>query len=256
MVSALGGWTLKSFHGLFLFSDLFFQFVWRVVRFKFRFHETIKQAYSIAIESLPVIGFSLAFVSLMLILEFSFHMKLVLRHDSLVPAFSTVLMLRELGPVMTCLLLTSRVGAGIAAEIGTMKVTEQLDALRLLKVDPIEYLMLPRFFACVLAGVSLSIFSIGVAVLSGASIAWVSLGYSMDEFYNTMFTFTRFSDVVNCLLKGAVFGSIIPLIASYHGFQCKFGSEGVGNAATKAVVHGTLLIITFDFILTYLLYAL
>src|SRR5262245_42596495 len=150
----------------------------------------------------------------MLILEFSFHMKLVLRQDSLVPAFSTVLMLRELGPVVTCLLLTSRVGAGIAAEIGSMKVTEQLDALRLLSIDPVEYLTVPRWIACVFAALTLSVVSLGVAMLGGASIAAVQLGYSVGQYFNTMFIFTRYTDFYSCLAKAAVFGSIIPLIAS------------------------------------------
>lgn len=239
-----------------LFFETFFTAIAKLLTLQFRMRESIVQTYNIAVQSLPIIVFCLTFLSLMLILEFSFHMKLVLRQDSLVPAFSTVLMLRELGPVMTCLLLTSRVGAGIAAEIGSMKVTEQLDALELLSIDPIEYLTIPRWVGCVVAGICLSVVSIAVSIVAGASLAWASLGYSAAQFYSTMFTFARFEDVTACMIKGAVFGSIIPIAASHHGFRCTFGSEGVGNAATKAVVHATMLIIIADFVLTYLLYAL
>lgn len=259
MVESLGRFTIATGEDVFALAALtvraYTGLVMRLVSFRLRFRESLHQTYFIAVQSLPVVAFCLMFISLMLILEFSFHMKLVLRQDSLVPAFSTVLMIRELGPVMTCLLLTSRVGAGIAAEIGSMRVTEQIDALKLLGVDPVEYLTIPRVVGCVIAGVSLSVISIAVAILAGASIAWASLGYSSDQFYQTMFTFARFHDLTNCMIKGAVFGGIIPIIASHQGFRCGYGSEGVGNAATKAVVQSTMLIIIVDFILTYLFFA-
>lgn len=233
---------------------------WAIVRqlctIRFRFRETVDQCYAIGVQSLPVIAFSLTFLSLMVVTEFSFHMKLVLRQDSLVPSFSTVLMVRELGPTVAALLLTSRIGAGIAAEIGTMRVTEQLDTLRLLAIDPVEYLAVPRWCATVFASVTLSIVSLAVAILGGAFLASARLGYSHDEFLNTMFTFTRISDFNACLIKAVVFGTIIPMVAVHHGFRCRPGSRGVGDAATSAVVQGSVLIITADFIVTYLLYAL
>lgn len=238
-----------------LLLESYFAFVLRILTFRIRWRESLRQTYFIGVQSLLIIAFCLTFISLMLILEFSYHMKLVLRQDSLVPAFSTVLLIRELGPVMTCLLLTSRVGAGIAAEIGSMKVTEQLDALKLLGVNLIEYLTLPRLFGCIVAGVSLSVVAIGVAVVGGASIAWASLGYSSEQFYNTMFTFARFEDITHCMIKGGVFGAIIPVVASYQGFRCEYGSHGVGNAATNSVVQSTMLIIVLDFVLTYLFFA-
>lgn len=234
------------------FSKLFFQ----IVRGRFRFHDTVLQTYFVGVQSVPVIAFSLAFIALMMILEFSFHMKQVLHQDSLVPAFSTLLMLRELGPVVTCLLLTSRVGAGIGAEIGTMKVTDQLDALQLLSLDKVEYLVLPRWVACVFACIFLSVIAVAIAILAGAWIASLKLGYTVSEFFNTMFVFARFKDGAACLIKAAVFGTILPLVASFHGLRCKPGSEGVGNAATSAVVHGSIAIIIADFVVTYLLYTL
>jgi phospholipid/cholesterol/gamma-HCH transport system permease protein len=239
---------------------LWLESIWAVVRqistIRFRFRETMDQCYYIGVQSLPVIAFSLTFLSLMVVTEFSFHMKLVLRQDSLVPSFSTVLMVRELGPTVAALLLTSRVGAGIAAEIGTMRVTEQLDTLRLIAVDPIEYLAVPRWLACVFASVTLTLVSLGVAVVGGAFLASARLGYTHGEFLNTMFTFTRLSDFTACLIKAAVFGTIIPMVAVHHGFHCRPGSRGVGDAATAAVVQGSVLVITADFIVTYLLYAL
>ncbi len=237
-------------------SEVVARFFRQVLLFRFRFRSTIEQIYFIGVQSLPVVAFSLTFISLMMILEFSFHMRMVLQQDSLVPAFSTLLMLRELGPVVTCLLLTSRVGAGIGAELGSMKVTEQLDALSTLSVDPIEYLVVPRWIACVVSCVCLSVIAVAISIVGGAWIASVKLGYGMDEFFNTMFVFARVKDGTACLVKAAVFGSILPLVASFHGFRCQPGSAGVGNAATASVVQGSILIIIADFVVTYLIYTL
>jgi phospholipid/cholesterol/gamma-HCH transport system permease protein len=233
------------------FSALFSQLVF----FRFRFRETMNQMYLVGVQSLPVIVFSITFISVMLITEFSFHMKLVLRQDSLVPAFATILLVRELGPVLTCLLLTSRVGAGIAAEIGTMKVTEQLDALRLLSLDPVEFLTLPRWMACVFGAAALSVVALAVAIIGAAFLSSLLLRNPVAMYFQSMFLFTRFSDVMQCIIKAGVFGSIIPLVSCYHGFQCRQGSAGVGNASTSAVVQSSVMILVADFVLTYLYYA-
>jgi phospholipid/cholesterol/gamma-HCH transport system permease protein len=225
-------------------------------RLKFRWRQVVEQIYWMGIESLPVILISLLVVSLMLVLEFSFHMKKVLQQDSLVPAFSTLLLFRELGPVVTALLLTSRVGAALGAELGTMRVTDQIDALKVLSFDPIEYLVLPRIIAAVVSCVCLTLLAVTVGIYGAAILASLRLSYTPGEFFNTMFTFARRHDLIGCLIKSAVFGAIFPLVASYQGFFCERGSEGVGNASTHSVVQSSILIIFADFILTYLLYAL
>lgn len=224
--------------------------------FKFRRKETLEQMYVLGVQSVPIIVVSLGFVGLMMILELAFHMRLVLSHDALVPSFSAVLMVRELGPVITCLLLTSRIGAGIAAEIGSMKITEQLDALKMLSIDPIDYLVIPRWMGSVFAAITLTVISIAVALWGGAFLATQKLGTSPGEYFNTVFFFVRFPDVMRCLVKAAAFGTLIPLIAAYQGFHCGTGSAAVGEAATQAVVKTSLCIIIADFLLTYLFYAI
>ena len=225
-------------------------------RMKVRPQETLNQMYSLGVQSVPIIFISLGFVGLMMILELAFHMRLVLKHDALVPAFSAVLMVRELGPVITCLLLTSRIGAGIAAEIGSMKVTDQLDALQMLSIDLVDYLVIPRWFGSVFAAVTLTVISIAVALWGGALLAIQKLGTSSGEYFNTVFFFVKFPDVLRCLVKASVFGTLIPIIASYQGFHCGTGSAAVGEAATQAVVRTSLAIIVADFVLTYLFYAI
>jgi len=259
MITVVGAFTLQVLASLGALVALFGQSVSSVCRqllfLRFRFREVVLQCYFVAVESFPVIVFSLTFVSLMMVIELSYHMKLVLRQDSLVPAFSTVLILRELGPVLTSLLLASRVGASISAELGTMRITEQLDALRLLAVDPVEYLVIPRWFASVFAAVSLAVVSVAVSIFAGAFIASIQLGLSRWQYFNTMFLFATMDDFKSCIVKSAVFGTIIPIVASHHGFRCRHGAEGVGNAATLAVVNSSVLIIIADFVLTYMLYA-
>ncbi len=238
-----------------IFIELFVMLPGFFLRINRRLELLIHEVYKIGVESLPVIALSLTFVGIMLILEFSFHMKLVLRQDELVPAFSTVLLLREIGPMVTCLLLSSRVGAGMAAEVGMMRLTEQIDALKTLSIHPVEYLVVPKWIATVFSAVALSVISVGVAIIGSASLASFSLSYTMGEFFNTMFTFAKFYDLIACCVKAFVFGSIIPIVACYQGFYCKRGSDGVGKAATRSVVVSSILIILLDFVLTYLLYA-
>lgn len=224
----------------------------QLLRGRLRVKETRDALYVVGVQSLPVILFSLSFLSLVMIAEFSFHMKLVLRQDSLVPSFSTLLILRELGPVVTALLLTSRAGASIAAEIGTMKLTDQLDALEMLGIDLLEYLMVPRWYACVVASICLSVIAFAVASIGGALMASIKLGYPIAQYMNTMFIFVRPVDLAISCLKAAIFGAIIPVIASYHGFNCERGSRGVGNAATRSVVQSSIWIIIADFALTFM----
>ncbi|MBY0371811.1 ABC transporter permease [bacterium] len=214
-------------------------------------HLYTEQIYRAGVQSTWIVVFCLAFLSVLMVVELSIHMKLVLRQDSLVPAFSSVLMLRELGPVVACLLLTSRVGAAMGAEIGMMKNTEQLDALRVLGMDPVEYLVLPRWFAGVVASVCLSVFAVAVAILCGAGIASLELGISGQQYMQSMFLFVRGIDGATCLVKALVFGTIMPLVACREGFRCGPGSVGVGTAATSAVVRGAIGIIIADFAVSY-----
>lgn len=239
-----------------LFFESWLAIARQLVRGKLRWRETLGQMFALGVQSLPVVAFSLVFLSFMLVAELSFHMKLILQQDSLVPGFTSVLLARELGPVVTCLLLTSRIGAGIAAEVGSMVVTDQIDALRLLGVDPIEYLLLPRWAACVFASVTLSIVALAVALVGGATIHSLVAGTGVREFFNTMFLFTRFPDLICCVIKAAVFGTLLPMIAMASGLSCRGGSQGVGEASTGAVVQGSIAIIVADFVVTYLFYAL
>ena len=123
----------------------------------YRGKDILHQLEFVVWQSLPVILFCVSFAAVVTIIESSYHMKLVVQNDALVPGFAALLILRELGVVVTALLLTSRVGAGLAAEVGSMQITEQIDALRMLGIDPVRFLVVPRFIACVVGGFLLSL---------------------------------------------------------------------------------------------------
>ena len=130
---------------------------WNAFLPPYRVRDVIKQFHFVANESLGIIVLSVSFAAVVTILEASFHMKLVIQNDSMVPGFAALLILRELGAVVSSLLLTSRVGAGYAAEVGSMQITEQVDALRLLGINPLRFLVVPRLIACTIGGLVLSI---------------------------------------------------------------------------------------------------
>jgi phospholipid/cholesterol/gamma-HCH transport system permease protein len=218
----------------------------------FRVKETIQQIYEIGFKSTFIILFSVSFAAAVTIIEYSYHIRLVIGTAALVPGFAALLVLRELGAVITALLLTSRVGAGIAAEVGTMQVTEQIDALRLLNIDPIRYLVVPRFVASVVSCVMLVVFANATCLFSAMVISSQELGFSWESFLHALNHFAQFKDVLLACVKGAVFGSVIPIISCFYGFHCKAGAEGVGRATTQSVVSNAVSIIVLDFILTYL----
>lgn len=216
-----------------------------------RFKDTLTQLEFVSWQSLPVILFCVSFASIVTIMESSFHMKLVVQNDALVPGFAALLILRELGAVISGLLLTSRVGAGLAAEVGSMQVTEQIDALKMLGIDPIRFLVVPRLFACVIGGFLLCLLANLVCLYCAMLVSQLSLGYSSGSFVSGMRAFVSFQDLVFACLKGASFGAVIPLVSCFFGFRCKSGAEGVGLATTNSVVVSSVAIIVLDFVLTY-----
>lgn len=214
--------------------------------------ELLQQIYFMANGSLPIIVFCVAFAAMVTILESSFHMKLVIQNDSMVPGFAAMLILRELGAVVTALLFTSRVGAGIAAEVGTMKITEQIDALKMLHIRPRDYIFIPRFLASIISMVVLCIVANIVCLVCAMYVSQFQLGFTPGMFLASMNRFVDFQDLIFAAVKAAVFGAIIPVVSCYFGFRCASGAEGVGHATTNSVVVSSVAIIIFDFILTYM----
>ncbi|MDH5749732.1 MAG: ABC transporter permease, partial [Rhodospirillales bacterium] len=162
---------------------------------------------------------------------------------------------RELGPVLAGLMVAGRVGAAMAAEIGTMRVTEQVDALTTLSTNPMKYLVAPRLIAGVTMMPILVFIADIIGVFGGYLVAVYKLGFNPSNYLQNTYDFMETGDVVSGLIKAAVFGFIITLMGCYHGYHSRGGAQGVGAATTNAVVSASILILCFDYILTEIFFA-
>lgn len=232
-------------------SFLYGQSLSRLLKRLWRWREILIQIVQIGWGSLPIISISTAFAGLVVTLEIAWHMREALSNISMVPGFTGQFILRELAIAIPALLVVSKVGASITAEVGSMKITEQLDALKLLGIDPISYLVFPRWIASMLSLACLTAVSIAITLFCAMIVATVQLNFSFMEYLNNLRQFVGPKDVLCALTKSIVFGSVIPVISCAYGFRCRGGAEGVGSATTNSVVASTIAVITLDFILTY-----
>jgi phospholipid/cholesterol/gamma-HCH transport system permease protein len=161
----------------------------------------------------------------------------------------------ELGPVLTSLVMAGRVGAGIAAELGTMRVTEQIDALESMGIDPIGYLVMPRMIAGLIMVPVLVIFADIIAVLGGMVVAVMMVNISYEMFTDSIKSYVTITDMISGLQKSVGFGGIIALMGCYNGFKATGGAEGVGTATTRAVVLASVLILISDYVMATLLFS-
>ncbi|MCM2321919.1 MAG: ABC transporter permease [Oligoflexia bacterium] len=217
-----------------------------------RWPETLQAVVQIGIGSLPIIVLATVFAGLVVTNEISWHMDQALHTVSMIPGVTGQFILRELGIAIPALLLVSKVGASITAEVGTMKVTDQIDALKLLGIDPVKYLVVPRFIATVIASACLTLIAISVTLGCALVIAVIHHNFSVLEYLNALRPYVGVGDVFRALLKGTVFGAVIPVVSCAYGLRCQGGAEGVGSATTNSVVTSTMAVILLDFLLTYL----
>jgi phospholipid/cholesterol/gamma-HCH transport system permease protein len=231
---------------------LFVETLRRAFRWPWRWNEIALAVVQMGIGSLPIIALSTAFAGLVVTNEIAYHMDEALHTITMIPGFTGQFILRELGIAIPALLLVAKVGASTTAEVGSMKVTEQIDALKLLGIDPIDYLVFPRFVACIFSIACLTLISIGVTLACAISVAVIRYNFSILEYLNALRHFVGGKDLVCALIKGMVFGAVIPIVSCAYGFRCKGGAEGVGTATTNAVVASTIVVIVLDFVLTFL----
>lgn len=215
-------------------------------------NETLQAIVTIGVESLPIIVISTAFAGVVVTYEMAWHMDRALQSVSLMPGFSGQFILRELGIVIPALLIVSKVGAAMTAEVATMKVTEQIDALRLLGINPVAYLVAPRLLASLLASVSMALVASFVTLVCAMGVATQTFHFTPGEYLNAVQSFVGGSDLMCALVKSAAFGFVIPIISCSHGFRAEPGAQGVGEATTQSVVDSTLAIIVLDFLITFL----
>lgn len=233
----------------FLFTDT----ITALFRTPLRWKATLDQMNKIGVLSFPLVFLTALFTGVVLSLQSAYQLKLfaATQFTADLVALSVV---RELGPVLTSMVVAGRVGASIAAELGTMKVTEQIDAMRALAVDPVRYLVVPRFLAAVWMLLLLTIYADFVGMLGGYLISIFKLGMSSPIYLKRTIAAMIPKDILTGLIKSLFFGGIISIVGCYYGFKAKNGAEGVGRATTLAVVVSLILIIASDAVFTAIFY--
>jgi phospholipid/cholesterol/gamma-HCH transport system permease protein len=252
MVTSLGRTALSLFQYLGELALLAWETCVSIVIAPIRWKLLLRQVVEIGWRSQLVVLVTGAFTGAVLTAQTYFQFA-QLGMKSAVGSVVAVAMFRELGPVLTGLMVSGRVGASIAAEIGTMKVTEQIDALRALGVHPTDYLVVPRVLALIISMPLLVAESIGLAILSSYFVAVYLLDVSGPYHIANTLRYTGLRDIEMALSKGFVFAIVIAFIACHQGLNAKEGAVGVGRAPTEAVVIGSLAILILNFFLTFAL---
>jgi phospholipid/cholesterol/gamma-HCH transport system permease protein len=227
--------------------------LWQGLSPRYYVAQILRQFWRIGYTSLPVVALTAFFTGGALALQIYLGSSRF-NAESLVASIVALGITRELGPVLAGLMVSGRVGASIAAELGTMRVTEQIDALVTLSTNPFKYLVGPRILAAVISLPILVAIGDTIGILGGYIVGTRSLGFNSFAYIKNTADFLTFNDVTSGLIKAAVFGFIIALMGCYHGFNSKGGAQGVGRATTNAVVSSAILILAANFLLTSLLF--
>jgi len=215
--------------------------------------ETVRQLFELGCRSVPLIAASGLAVGVVL----SMHTRASLARfgaESLIPAGLAIALVRETGPLTAGLLLSGRIGAGIGAELGAMKVTEQIDALEAVAVDPFKYLVVTRVIACVIAVPLLTTVMNFTGMLGGFAAETAVTGMPLGTYFRQAFGAIQFSDLIPATLKTTVFGFIIATVSSYLGMHTTRGTEGVGQASTRSVVLSSIFLIAANVLLVRIIF--
>lgn len=242
-------WITEWLQGLGRFTLLAKEAVTSLFTLKVAWRDLLYQMYFIGVKSQSVVLITGAFTGMVLAAQtyFQFHK---VKMDTATLAVVGVSMCSELGPVLTGLMVAGRVGAAIAAEIGTMKVTEQIDALRTLATHPVDYLVVPRLLAAHIVMPILTVEAIALGIGAGYVVGVQLLGIDPAYLWYNMLKYTTNVDMVMGLIKAFIYGGIVAIIGCYKGMNCGEGAEGVGRATTEAVVYASITILITNFFLT------
>ena len=210
--------------------------------------QILEQMYEIGNRSVLFITVTLGVLGMISVYQVLHQVEQILPDFSMIgPAFIQM-MIREFGPTITGLMIATRVGSGIAAEIGSMVVTEQVDALKMCNADPVDYLVCPRFVACTIQTIMLTIYACVIGVLAGSLVAMIFWQIMPSTFFSIQLV--RWGDVVSGLFKATAYGMAIPIVSAHAGLLAEGGSEGVGAATTRAVVNASFSVVILDLILS------
>lgn len=256
MISLIGKTVLKMAESVGRLTIIIEQTIVGALRPAKSWKSILYQMNEIGVNTFPVTGLTALFTGFVLALQTGMSFQKVFNEPVYVGTVVSLSIVRELGPVLTALVVSGRVGAAIAAELGTMKVTEQIDALYTLGTNPIRYLAVPRFIACLIMVPILTALSDFIGIMGGYVVCKFRLNIPSSVYWEDIFTTMAFEDVFHGLIKSCVFAAIIVTISCYKGFTCEGGAEGVGRATTSAVVYSMVLVLVSDYFISNLLIAL
>jgi phospholipid/cholesterol/gamma-HCH transport system permease protein len=250
-IAVLSG-ILAAFGAFSLFAGQTFSWIfsgglrWRNIRLLF------PQMYEVGVRSVPVVGITGAFIGMVMAIE-SYTSFKQLGQESRLGSVINLSVVKQIGPVLAAMMLAGRVGGALTAELGTMNVTEQLDAMRVMGADPIRYLVVPRFLACIILTPILTIYSDLLGVLGGYFISVKYLGVASEPYWQFSALAIENWQVFEGIFKSIFFGAAIGLIACYKGFTSGAGASGVGRACTESFVASFIAIIVLNFFFARLL---
>jgi phospholipid/cholesterol/gamma-HCH transport system permease protein len=249
----IGRNTLEFLYFLGGLTDLSLQAFYQLFLPPFKRYRVFEQAKKAGLDSFSIVSLVSLFIGIILALQTAVQMQR-LGSEMYIASIVALSLVRELGPVITALVIAGRVGAAIAAEIGSMQVTEQIDALETLATNPIKYLVVPRLLALTIMLPVLTIYADLIGILGGYLICVFKLGISSSLYLNITFEALLLKDLFTGLIKSAFFGMIIAFVSCYEGFNVEGGAEGVGRATTRAVVNTFIMIIAADCVFTAIFY--
>lgn len=234
-------------------TKLFFQTMFWMFVPPLKRERILDQAKAIGLDSLPIVSLVSFFIGVILALQTAYQMQ-KLSSEIYIANIVALSIVRELGPVITSLIVAGRCGAAVTAELGTMKVTEQIDALEALATSPVKYLVVPRFIAFAFMLPLLTLYADIIGIVGGYLICVYRLGIRSSMYWHLTFTSLQIKDVTTGLIKTIVFGIIIAMVGCMEGMRVEGGAEGVGKATTKSVVMSFILIIAADCVFTAIFY--
>ncbi|HDH06505.1 MAG TPA: ABC transporter permease [Nitrospirae bacterium] len=249
LIEFIGAVTEKPVQGLGRIILLLFSTLKAMVRPPFEIANTVRQMLEIGVNSLPVVLITAVFTGMVLALQSYTGFKRF-GAEGLVGTVVALSMTRELGPVLSALIVTGRAGAAIAAELGTMRVTEQIDAMEAMAVNPVKYLVVPRFLSGMIMLPALTVVTDIVGIIGGYLVSVMLLGANAKPYMRATWNFLEVQDIYNGLIKACFFGAAFTLISCYKGFYTRGGAEGVGRATTGAVVFSSMTILISDYFLS------
>ena len=253
LIERVGAKVTSAVHFAGGIFSLLMQTLFAVAVPPFRGRQISEQMVKIGVDSLPIVTLTNFFIGMVIALQSAYQMRRV-SAEMYIPSLVSVSICREIGPVITGLVVAGRVGASIAAELGSMKVTEQLDALESLAAQPVKYLVAPRFLALFTMLPILTVYADFIGILGGYAVSTNQLGLSSSLYIKMTFLPLALKDIFTGLFKTLVFATVICVVSCFEGMRVEGGAEGVGAATTRTVVLSFIFIIAWDAFFTVIFY--